>query len=59
MIERDAGGPRPRLAEPLQSLRDATFRLRGLSLYDLRSATQAERDDFVTVCHALIAEIEH
>ena len=37
---------------------NATSRLLGLSVYDLRSATQAERADFVSVCHTLVAEID-
>ena len=42
----------------ISSLADATAKLKGLSLYDIRAATQAERADFVTVCHALAAEVD-
>ncbi|MBK8467794.1 MAG: hypothetical protein IPL32_18435 [Chloracidobacterium sp.] len=41
----------------ISSLADATAKLKGLSIYDLRSATPAERADFVMVCHALVAEV--
>lgn len=39
------------------TLNQITDELKRLSLYDIRSATQQERAEFVTVCHALIAEI--
>ena len=41
------------------SLRDATERLRGLSVHDIREATQEERIEFVMVCHDLAVEIHH
>lgn len=40
------------------TLKQITDELKRLSLYDIRSATQQERAEFVTVCHALVAEVD-
>lgn len=39
-------------------LSEITKKLKQVSIADLRYATQRERADFVTVCHALVAEID-
>lgn len=40
------------------TLKQVTEELKRLSLHDVRSATQQERAEFVTVCHGLVAEID-
>lgn len=39
-------------------LSEITKRLKALSVADVRHATQKERAEFVTVCRALVAEVD-
>lgn len=39
-------------------LSEITKKLKQVSVADVRYATQRERVEFVTVCHALVAEVD-